>query len=69
MKRLEGKAKKKATEIAKRFWMSNPSGQDSYKTAVDNAKIAVDEIIQAITPFAEFESQYWEMVKQELNNL
>lgn len=49
--------------------MGNQNGQDSYRIAIANAKIAVDEIIKAIAPVAEFRAQYWALVREELRNL
>ncbi|GEM_PF-1175416 len=69
MKREKEKAKKQAKELVKRFWMANQTGQDSYQIAIANAKIAVDEIINALAPVAEFRAQYWTLVREELKNL
>ncbi|MDR2274321.1 MAG: hypothetical protein LBF27_25665 [Sphingobacterium sp.] len=69
MKREKEKAEKQAKELVKRFWMGNQTGQDSYPIAIANANIAVDEIIKAIAPIAEFRAQYWALVREELKNL
>ena len=71
--------KEKADAIIKKFWIKNKNGQDSYGVAVENAKIAVEEIIKLLPninnippKYRESEDryfQYWYGVKNELNKL
>jgi len=73
--------KEKADSIIKKFWMKNKNGQDSYGIAVENAKIAVEEIIEN-QPFRDYGfkydsidsrinaiTEYWQEVLIELNKL
>ena len=73
--------KEKAKELVKEFWMKNKTGQDSYGIAINNAKIAVDEIMDDVIHLQD-ENQgvygtnnlfdrhiYWQEVKAELNKV
>lgn len=70
--------KEKADNIVKKYWLKNKNGQDSYGTAINNAKIAVDEIVEAgnsiiaelIDGYHDLEFNiYWQEVKNELNKI
>ena len=64
--------KEKATELIKKFWIKNKNGQDSYKIAINNALICVDEILKSFE-IMEFENtywiNYWQEVKTEIEKL
>ena len=64
--------KEKADAIIKKFWMKNKNGQDSYGVAVENAKIAVEDIIKVIPMYVGNLNplwKYWDDVRTELNKL
>ena len=64
--------KEKADAIIKKFWMKNKNGQDSYGVAVENAKIAVEEILKVIPMYVgnlNPQWKFWDEVKTELNKL
>jgi hypothetical protein len=60
--------KDKATELVKRFWMKNKSGQDSYIIAVGNAIIAVEEILEIVVELSP-QWCYYHQVLTELKSM
>lgn len=61
--------KEKANDLVKKYWLKNRTGQDDFKTAIKNALICVDEILNAVTTIADKKYEYYKEVKEEIENL
>jgi len=65
-------AKLKASQLVNRFYNLKPQKMSDYScilwpTAKECARIAVDEILKEVNYFENI--NYWELVKQEIDNL
>ena len=58
--------KEKANELVEKFYKVY---QVTYKQAIDCADIAVDEILNGFRKLLPSSRNYWEEVKQEIENL